>query len=63
MLLENTILQELYLAHNEIKSEGGILILEGLLGNTYIRVFDISYNRLMQISFVRLQKKREWEFK
>jgi Ran GTPase-activating protein (RanGAP) involved in mRNA processing and transport len=46
MLLDNTNLKELYLFWNQIKGEGGKMIFDSLLTNTYLKVLDLSQNTL-----------------
>ena len=46
MLIENDFLKEFYIRWNKIKSLSGIIILEGLIENSTLRVFDISNNLL-----------------
>lgn len=49
-LIDNPTLNELYLHWNEITSEGGIEICEGLLQNKNLKVLDLSSNCLGSLS-------------
>lgn len=52
----NTVLQELNLSYNNIGDEGASCVAKGLAANDYLKILDISWNKIRPFGTVQVVK-------